>query len=80
MPKGWFGELTVEVDGGLAPGLNVGLVDSGVELSLDALVSNPVAFLRFPYAKHVRCGPPSPCPQPWERQQPPQEKPRASRC
>ena len=44
----WFGELTVEVDRGLAPGLDVGLLDSGEELSLDALVSNPATLLRFP--------------------------------
>ena len=44
---GWFGELTVEVDGGLAPGLDVGLLDSGIKLSLDALVSKPAAVLGF---------------------------------
>ncbi len=44
----WFGELTVEVDRGLAPGLDVGLGDSGEELGLDALVSNPATLLRFP--------------------------------
>ena len=78
----WFGELTVEVDRGLAPGLDVGLLDSGEELSLDALVSNPATLLTagFRDAKDVRCGPSSPWPQPWERRQPPQEKPRASRC
>ncbi len=43
-----FGELTVEVDRRLAPGVDVGLLDSGEELSLGAHVSNPATFLRFP--------------------------------